>query len=74
MRKRFAIRQRTCFFCDSGIDHIDYKNPKLQDFLNDRGKIVPSKLSGVCSRHQRLLARAIKVARNLALLPYSAAR
>jgi small subunit ribosomal protein S18 len=61
-----------CYFCEHGVRYIDYKDPNIQNFLTDRGKIVPSKLSGVCTRHQRALAAAVKTARSLALLPYSA--
>ena len=70
-RKRFSIRKRVCYFCENKVKYIDYKDPHLQNFLTERGKIVPSKLSGVCTRHQRVLAAAIKTARSLALLPYS---
>ncbi|OYD15930.1 30S ribosomal protein S18 [candidate division WOR-3 bacterium JGI_Cruoil_03_51_56] len=64
-------RKRTCYFCDNKINYIDYKASYLRNFLTERGKIVPSKLSGVCTRHQRTLARAIKTARNMALLSFS---
>ena len=50
---------------------VDYRSPALRDFLTEKGKIVSSKFSGVCARHQRRLARAIKTARNMALLPYN---
>lgn len=65
-------RRRTCSFCENGIKYIDYRDQSLRNFLTERGKIVSCKLSGTCARHQRLLARAIKIARNLALLPYVA--
>ena len=65
-------RRRTCHFCDNGIKCIDYRDQILRNFLTERSKIVSCKLSGTCGRHQRLLARAIKIARNLALLPYGA--
>jgi len=48
---------------------VDYKDPKLRDFLTEKGKIVSSKASGLCARHQRRLARAVKTARSLAMLP-----
>jgi len=70
-RRRFPPRRKVCNFCENKVGYIDYKDPSLQNFLTDRGKIVPSKLSGVCTRHQRALAAAIKTARSLALLPYS---
>lgn len=64
-------RPKTCIFCDKKVGYIDFKAPNLRNFLTERGKIVPSKLSGVCGQHQRRLARAIKTARAMALLPYS---
>ena len=71
-RHAYSRRRRTCFFCDHKLRHIDYKDPSLRNFVSDRGKIISAKLSGNCARHQRMLSRAVKVARNLALLPYSA--
>jgi len=71
-RRSGPRRRRTCYFCDNSIKRIDYRDQNLHNFLTERGKIVSSKLSGTCARHQRMLTRAIKIARNLALLPYSA--
>lgn len=63
--------QKTCPFCESRIRFIDFKDDRtLGRFLTDTGKILPSRLSGVCARHQRQLATAIKRARYLALVPY----
>jgi small subunit ribosomal protein S18 len=62
---------KTCAICESGARVVDYKDERtLQRFLTERGKILPSRLSGTCGRHQRQLATAIKRARELALLPY----
>jgi small subunit ribosomal protein S18 len=62
---------KSCPFCESRVHHIDYKDDRtLGRFITDHGKILPSRLSGVCSRHQRQLANSIKRARYLALLPY----
>ena len=62
---------KTCPVCESGIRIIDYKDERtLGRFTTERGKILPSRLSGICARHQRQLSRAIKRARHLALLPY----
>ena len=62
---------RTFPFCEAGVRVLDYKDDRaLGRFLTDRGKILPSRLSGMCARHQRQLATAIKRARELALLPY----
>ncbi len=64
-------RQKTCAICESGVRIVDYKDERtLNRFLTDRGKILPSRLSGACARHQRQLSIAIKRARELALLPY----
>jgi|UniRef100_A0A7V3PSQ0 small subunit ribosomal protein S18 len=71
MKKRMARRAKTCPFCEQGVTHIDYKDPRLKDFLTERGKIVSSRISGLCALHQRRLANAIKIARNLALLPFT---
>ncbi|PYO81770.1 MAG: 30S ribosomal protein S18 [Gemmatimonadetes bacterium] len=62
---------KTCPVCESGVRVLDYKDDRtLGRFLTERGKILPSRLSGMCARHQRQLATAIKRARQLALLPY----
>lgn len=62
---------KTCAICESGVRVVDYKDERtLSRFLTERGKILPSRLSGTCARHQRQVATAIKRARELALLPY----
>ena len=62
---------KTCAICESGVRVVDFKDERtLQRFLTERGKILPSRLSGTCARHQRQLGTAIKRARQLALLPY----
>ncbi len=64
-------RRRECRFCKEKVDYIDYKNGGLlQNFVPERGKILPRRLSGVCSPHQRMLSQAIKRARTIALIPY----
>ena len=70
-RRRPIARRKTCYFCDRNITSIDYRSPNLRDFLTEKGKIVSGRFSGVCARHQRRLARAIKTARTMALLPYN---
>jgi len=66
-------RRKTCGFCVDKVDAIDYKDPtKLKKFVTERGKILPRRISGNCARHQRTLAVAIKRARDIALLPYTA--
>jgi small subunit ribosomal protein S18 len=67
----YAPRRKVCSFCVARAKTIDYKNfSKLQQYITDRGKITPRRKTGVCARHQRALAKAIKRARHLALLPY----
>ena len=64
-------RRKVCPFCVSKAKSIDYKDSTtLQAFISDRGKIQPRRRTGVCARHQRALAAAIKRARFIALLPY----
>jgi small subunit ribosomal protein S18 len=64
-------RAKTCPVCESGVRVLDYKDERtLNRFITDRGKILPSRLSGMCARHQRQLCTAIKRARTIALLPY----
>ena len=64
-------RSKTCPVCESGARVLDYKDDRtLSRFLTDRGKILPSRLSGMCARHQRQLSTAINRVRQLALLPY----
>ncbi len=64
-------RTKTCPVCEAGVRVVDYKDERtLGRFLTDRGKILPSRLSGMCARHQRQLSTAIKRARQLLLLPY----
>jgi small subunit ribosomal protein S18 len=71
-RRRFPPRRRVCTFCVEHIDHIDYKRTDaLRRYLSDRGKIKARRKTGVCAKHQRRLAIAIKRARHLALLPFS---
>jgi small subunit ribosomal protein S18 len=71
-RKQYFRRRRVCKFCDEKIDAIDYKEVRLiGQFVSERGKILPRRLTGTCSPHQRLLAVAIKRARNIALLPFA---
>lgn len=66
-------RRKVCNFCVDKIDEIDYKDiSKLKRYISENGKIVPRRVSGVCAKHQRILAIAIKRARQMALLPYKA--
>ncbi|MDB4349606.1 30S ribosomal protein S18 [Omnitrophica bacterium] len=66
-------RRRVCKFCVEKTDYIDYKDvDRLKRFITERGKILPSRISGTCANHQRRLARAIRRARAIALVPYIA--
>ena len=68
---RYVPSRKVCSFCAGKVEAIDYKDPgKLRGFISDRGKIAPRRRTGTCAKHQRILARAIKRARHLALLPY----
>lgn len=70
--RRNYQRRRVCKFCSDTSLKIDYKDPKvLRNFLTERGRIVPRRISGNCARHQRELAVAVKRARILALLPFT---
>src|SRR5947208_103982 len=72
-KKKFFRRKKVCRFCVEKIDDINYKDVRLlQQFVAERGKIVPRRLTGVCTPHQRRLTAAIKRARNIALLPFAA--
>jgi small subunit ribosomal protein S18 len=62
---------KKCRFCTDKKDHVDYKDTSLlKGFINDRGKILPTRVTGLCAFHQRRLSAAIKLAREIALLPY----
>ena len=70
-RRPFFRRRKTCPFSSDSAPKIDYKDVKLLSrYLSERGKIVPSRITAVSAKKQRELARAIKRARNLALLPF----
>jgi small subunit ribosomal protein S18 len=64
-------RSKSCPVCESGVRVLDFKDERaLSRFTTERGKILPARLSGMCARHQRQLAAAVKRARYLALMPY----
>lgn len=66
-------RKKVCTFCVDKVDSIDYKDvAKLRRFITERGKILPRRISGNCAKHQRQVTVAIKRARNIALLPFTA--
>ncbi len=71
-RRRFG-RRKICRYCADKNARIDYKDiDSLRYYLTERGKIVPRRISGTCATHQRQIAEAIKNARQIALLPYTA--
>jgi len=70
-KNRFYQRKKICRFCvDNGLE-LNYKNPKaLRQFITERGKIMPRRITGTCAKHQRQLSLAIKRSRQIALLPF----
>ena len=65
-------RRKVCDFCVNKIAYIDYKDVnRLRRYINERGKIMPRRMTGTCAKHQRQLSEAIKRARAIALLPYT---
>jgi small subunit ribosomal protein S18 len=72
-KRNFVRKKKVCRFCVDKSDYIDYKKAEiLAPFLQERGKILPRRMTGTCARHQRWLAVAIKRAQNIALLPFAA--
>ncbi len=72
-RRNFRKRRKVCNFCANNVEHIDYKDVnRLKKYITERGKILPRRITGNCAKHQRQLTIAIKRARNIALLPYTA--
>ena len=71
-KRQFFRKKKVCKFCVEKMDLIDYKRADiLSQFVQERGKILPRRMTGVCARHQRWLGVAIKRARNIALLPFA---
>lgn len=65
-------KKRVCNFCVDKVEKVDYKDvPRLKKYITERGKILPRRISGNCAHHQRMLTRAIKRARNMALMPFT---
>ncbi|HKP86658.1 MAG TPA: 30S ribosomal protein S18 [Blastocatellia bacterium] len=70
--RRFVRARKSCKFCADKVDYIDYKDSRLLGgYIPERGKILPRRISGTCAPHQRMLATAIKRARNAAFLPFA---
>ena len=73
MNRGRKARKKVCGFCVDKVGNIDYKDiARLRRYMSERGKILPRRVTGTCARHQRELTVAIKRARHLALLPYTA--
>ena len=71
-KRNYVRKKKVCRFCVDKVDLIDYKKPEiLQSFVQERGKILPRRITGTCARHQRWLTVAIKRAQNIALLPFA---
>lgn len=71
MARRFRQRKKVCVFDKDGNKTIDYKDANsLKPFISERGKILPRRVTGTCAHHQRIVAREIKKARQIAILPY----
>lgn len=72
-KRQYFRKKKVCRFCVDKVDFIDYKKVEmLQPFVQERGKILPRRMTGTCSKHQRWLGVAIKRARNIALLGFAA--
>ncbi len=67
-----ARKKKKCTFCSNDITYIDYKDVKtIKRYVSDKGKILPKRVTGTCVKHQRMLSKAIKRARQMALIPYT---
>ena len=72
-RKQRVVRKKVCYFTKNKITYIDYKDVELlRKFISSNGKIIPRRVTGTSAKYQRMLATAIKRARQMALLPYVA--
>lgn len=72
MQQRRFQKRKFCKFCVEKVEHIDYKDIKvLRNYLTERGKILPRRMTGNCAKHQRKLTESIKQARSIALLAFS---
>ncbi|MDR2647064.1 MAG: 30S ribosomal protein S18 [Oscillospiraceae bacterium] len=72
-RRQRKSRRKVCSFCVDHVDHIDYKDViRLNKYISERAKILPRRMTSTCAKHQRMLTVAIKRARHVALLPFSA--
>ena len=73
MKPKRVKKKKVCSFCVDKVETVDYKDfNRLRKFITERGKILPRRITGNCAKHQRQLTVAIKRARNVALLPFTA--
>ena len=71
-RRHFAPRRKVCRLCAEHIDLVDYKQAQIiKSFCTDTGKMLSRRITGACARHQRQIMRAVKINRNLSLMPYN---
>jgi len=71
-RDNYKRRKKVCYFCENKLEGIDYKDVKLlKKYISERFKILPRRATGTCAKHQRKVTNAVKIARNIALLPYT---
>ena len=71
-KEPYKRRKKVCYFCENKIEHIDYKHVALlRKYVSERYKILPRRATGTCAKHQREVTTAVKIARNIALLPYT---
>ncbi len=71
-KKRVYMRKKVCRFCQDPNLVINYKDPKLlKNFITERGKIMPRRMTGTCAYHQRKLRESINIARHIAFLPFT---
>lgn len=70
---KVKVENKSCYFCANNINEIDYKDViLLRKFINTVGKVIPTRRTGTCAKHQRILSKAIKRARIISLLPFVA--
>ncbi len=67
-------RSKVCMFCKDGVDYLDYKDSKIRKYVNDRGKLLPRRVTGNCAKHQRMITISVKRAREIALLAFVSER
>jgi len=71
LKRQINKKKKICALCVDKIDFLDYKDIiKLSKFISERGKILPRRITGTCAKHQRIITRAVKRARLMALLPF----